>query len=68
MKKVTPEGASRCLGGFLLIAGEFGEAVGEGVGDAEFHRAYYRLNSGIVRIIKSSKSGTVKSISPCAGL
>lgn len=27
----------RGLDGFLLVSGEFGEAIGEGVGDAEVH-------------------------------
>ena len=36
----------RRLGGPLLLAGELGEAVGEGIGDAEFHafpKAIFRL-------------------------
>ncbi len=52
----------------LLIAGQPCEAVGEGIGYAEVHSADYRLNVGIARIMKSSKRGTVKSRSPCAGL
>lgn len=56
------------LDGLLLLAGQARQAIGEGVGDAEFHGNGYRLKVGIARIMKSSKSGTVKSISPCAGL
>ncbi len=54
--------------GLLLVTGQPGEAVGEGIGYAEVHSADYRLNVGIARIMKSSKRGTVKSRSPCAGL
>ena len=60
------EGSS--FNGFLLVTAEFGEAIDEGVGDEEVQGDDYRLNMGIARIMKSSKSGTVKSMSPCAGL
>ena len=33
----------RRLDGLLLVAGQAGEAVGEGVGDAEFHIAIPRI-------------------------
>lgn len=56
------------LDGFLLLAGKFGETICEGIGDAEVQGDDYRLNVGIARIMKSSKRGTVKSMSPCAGL
>ena len=46
------------------------EATGKGVSDAEFHGAApgYVSKWGIARIMISSNNGTVKAISPCAGL
>ena len=48
----------RRLDGFLLVAGQSGEAVGEGVGDAEFHQAAsQRLRIGTAN--SRSPNGTV---------
>lgn len=63
------------LGGFLLVAGESGEAVGEGVGDAEVHRfvrsprqVESQFSPGMMRFMNSSNRGTVKPVSPWLGL
>jgi len=56
--------------GLLFLAGQSGEAVGEGIGDAKFHAFVQaqRLKVGIALIMNSSNNGTVKAMSPCAGL
>jgi hypothetical protein len=37
----------RCLHGFLFVASELGEAVGECVGDAEFHQVSLKQSAAL---------------------
>ena len=64
------------VGGVVVVDVAENEARGEGVGDAELQciplsetRDYSSQSSpGMMRRMNSSNRGTVKAVSPCAGL
>ena len=70
IRRVHLEVESRGLDRLLLLAVQSGEAIREGIGDEELHGLDHSLGwkSGIALFMKALKSGTVKAISPQAGL
>ena len=60
--RVHLEVESRGLGGLLLVAGEFGEAVGEGVGNSKMHQEFFLLMARLRSYSHLARSSNAASI------